>query len=289
MAFKNDRKKVEELIYTVMSKIEPSKRNAEKYKQRFNKMSDKEFLSYFKDLGSDFNNNFYMEIDLYDKEAINFDTVERAAKHLNLPLEEHVTVRHLGEGDVVSPFPVPVFYIHLKRMQQILSKKNRINTDIMKASARSKLSGSLGNNDKTGRLTDADTMALLTVTNNTRSDADRQKDVLKMMVGAKKKTYANIEDVTADADHNYIIKEILGSRADNMTQKLRMSKHITLTGSVAMDEIEGEGGDLHTGQALNTLDVFLIGAGLKSDVISSGLETKQAMITIRDESNKLKK
>jgi hypothetical protein len=40
-------------------------------------------------------------------------------------------------------------------MQQILSKKNRANADIMKAGARSKLTGSLSERDKTGRLTDA--------------------------------------------------------------------------------------------------------------------------------------
>lgn len=282
MAFKQDRKKVEDLIYAVMSKLEPSKRNAEKYKQRFSKMNDKDFLSYFKEMSKDFNNNFYMEIDLYDKDAINFDTIGASAKLLDLPLEEHVTIRHLGEGDVMSPFPVPVFYIHLKRMQQILSKKNRINTDIMKASARSKLSGSLSDRDKTGRLTDADTMALLAVTNNSKSEDERMREILKMkMSGNKATTYSGVKESLDSTDHNYIIKEILGSRADNMSQKMKMTSEISITGQANMETIDTKG-DIHSGQALNTLDVFLIGAGLKSDVITSNLETRQALITHRD-------
>jgi len=151
-------------------------------------------------------------------------------------------------------------------MQQLLSKKNMMNTDIMKAGARSKLTGSLSGSDRTGRLTDGDTTALLAVTNNVNDPYSARNDVANQLDGM--------------SGDNYIIKELLGARADNMGHKLQMQSEISALGTSTISSYQNS--LIHAGQALNTLDIFFIGAGLKANLITGGLITKQGIAKERD-------
>ena len=155
MAF--NRKKIEDKILTVFNKLDISGLNSKRYKELFSKMSDKEFLDYFKKMISDDNKNFYLEIDLFDKNKVSLDNIIDAAKYLNVPLEEYVYIKHRSENGEVyrTPYKVPIVYLHLKRMQQILSKKVITNYNISGPGVRSRLTGSLSDNEKAGRLTDA--------------------------------------------------------------------------------------------------------------------------------------
>ena len=162
---------------------------------------------------------------------------------------------------IKSRFKVPVMYVHLKRMQQILSKKNRANIDIMKSGSRSKLTGSLNDREKTGRLTDADTLALLAATNNTNDSYSTEQDLVNKALGLE--------------PDNYILKEILGARADNLHHKMQMQSEISTAGKSNISVYSKKA--IHGGQALNTLDVFLVGAGLKSNLITGDLMMKQGI------------
>lgn len=261
---KASRKAVEEKVDKTLRLLDPSGKNADKYKEIFKGMSDAQFEAFFRRMRDDPNNNFYVEMDLYDRKPVTMDSIQDAAKYLKVPLEEYVYIRHMTpDGDPVrSRFRVPVMYIHLKRMQQILSKKNRSNIDIMKAGARSKLTGSLNEREKTGRLTDSDTLALLTATNNATDQFSQEQDIANKALGLE--------------PDNYIIKEILGARADNLHQKLQMQAEISTLGTSTISSYERK--VIHAGQALNTLDVFLIGAGLKSNLITGDLTTKQGLV-----------
>ena len=265
------RKAVEEKVITTMKLLEPTGKNAEKYKQLFASMSDAQFEAYFKKMASDDNNNFYVEVDLYAEKKVSMDSIQDAAKYLKVPLEEYVYVRHLSpDGKPIrSKFRVPVMYVHLKRMQQILSKKNRSNIDIMKAGSRSKLTGSLNEREKTGRLTDADTLALLAATNNAKDDFSS--------------ALSNINKYLGEDDDNYILKEILGARADNKNQKFQAQAEISALGTVTLSSENYKPSVIHQGQALNTLDVFLVGAGLKSNLITGGLTMRQGLNNKIDE------
>jgi hypothetical protein len=262
---KQKRKAVEEKVDKTLRLLDPSGKNADKYKAMFKAMSDAQFEAYFRRMKSDFNANFYVEMDLYDKKPVTMDTIQNAANYLKVPLEEYVYIRHMSpDGTPVrSKFRVPVMYVHIKRMQQILSKKNRSNIDIMKAGARSKLTGSLNDREKTGRLTDSDTLALLAATNNATDEFSQEQEIVNSALG-----------IEAD---NYIIKELLGARADNLHHKLQMQSEISALGTASVSSYEDK--VLHSGQALNTLDVFLIGAGLKTNLITGGLTTRQGLTT----------
>jgi hypothetical protein len=249
------RKDIEDKIFTTLNLLDPSGLNAKKYKDLFKGMSDKQFTDYFKQMKTDDTKNFYVEMDLYGKNNIDFDSIKASAKYLKLPLEEYVYIKHrtLDGKPIRSAFRVPVIYLHIKRMQQILSKKVITNTNVMGPGARSRITGSLSDKEKAGRLTDADTVALLSV-----AQIPENTDMTGR-VGA----------------NSAIIQEILGARADNTTLKLQMQNEISTFGNSRMNTYERDA--VPQSQAINTLDIFLIGAGLKSDIVTPTLMTKQGI------------
>ena len=85
----------------------------------------------------------------------------------------------------------------------------------------------------------------------------------------------NNEDTDGVGGDSAIIKEILGARADNMTMKMQLQNEVSTFGDANMKYYKKD--PIMTSQAVNTLDVFLLGAGLKSDVVTPSLSTKQGL------------
>ena len=249
--FSEKRKKVEALVYETLMRLEPSGMNAEKYKELFKSMTDKQFEEFFMKMYKNDNGNFYVEVDLYGKNQITMKSIEKAAKFLNVPLEEYVYIRHKSEDGtpVRTPFRVPVLYIHLKRMQQLLSKKAKTSVDIMNGGGRSRITGSLDSKHKSGRFTDADTTALISITSDTM-----------------------VKDKVTGLEASPIVKEFLGSRGDNLMDKAIMQQNIALTGEVSQHEIDVtrrtvyQDYTLPVGQASEALDIFFKSAGLVTDI-----------------------
>ncbi|NNV04739.1 hypothetical protein, partial [Brevibacillus sp. MCWH] len=122
---KNKRKKMESLIYQVFDALDETGTNTKKYKDMFSKMSDKEFDDFFKQLFS--NEDEYLVLDVVDYERdLRIEHVENAANILGVPLFEKVVMPFVNmdtENPIVTKYEVPVGYVHIKRVQQILSKK----------------------------------------------------------------------------------------------------------------------------------------------------------------------
>lgn len=254
-----NRKKVEALIYATLDKLEPSGMNTAKYKAIFKAMSDAQFVAYFKRIKEDENAHLYVENDLYGKNQITLGSIKAAANFINVPLEEYIYLKHKTEDgtEIRSAFKVPVMYIHLKRMQQLLSKKVRTNVDIDSGNVRSRVSGSLNSDNKSGRFTDADTQALISVTSET-----------------------GWEDAKGDITHSPIVLELLGMRGDNAQARMKLSQSISLYAEPKMLEIfhsltDGGKRAADAGQAVKSLDAFYLGAGLKVDVLTPSYLTKQ--------------
>ena len=86
----------------------------------------------------------------------------------------------------------------------------------------------------------------------------------------------NIERVEGeDSSDSAILREILGARADNTNLKMQMHNEISVFGTSKIARYQKE--QIKTSQAVNTLDVFLMGAGLKSDVVTPTLTTVQGL------------
>ena len=255
-----NRKKVEKLITDTLNKLDPSGINAKKYQDKFKSMNDKEFLAFFKKIEDDDTNHLYVENDLYGKNQITMDSIEDAADFLNLPLEEYVFIKHKSkDGEPIrSVERVPVMYVHLKRMQQLLSKKNISNVDITSGNVRSRITGGLNSTSKSGRFTDSDVQALISVTS---------------------ETSVNVENINGD---NFeiapIMQELLHLRGDNNDLRTKLAQQISFAGDASIIEIaamsQGDDGYKSTGQATHTLNIYYLGAGMKTDIVDRTYLTK---------------
>ena len=151
------RKKAEELIYSVMNALDVSETNSDHYKEQFAKMSDTQFENLFK---GEFPLRFHIkpfEIEPQMKD------IKRALKILDVPMLEKVNLPHVyknSEGMPVQSKDCHVGYIHIKKVQQFLTKKNSMSTNIEQ---RDMKTGLLINYDKNGKTSDKETEALITM------------------------------------------------------------------------------------------------------------------------------
>lgn len=177
-------------LTTVMNKLDPSGENARIYQEKLDPMSDTEFDKWAKDFFADDKKNLYLEIVEYERD-LTLEAIENAAKYLKVPLYERVVLPYLN-GDptlcTTTPTPVPVGYIHIKRMPQTVHHKNSGSTSIRHRSSKT---GQVSGEDKNGRNTDVETYALSAYgANQTLAEflGPRADDEVK-----KNTMYANIE------------------------------------------------------------------------------------------------
>lgn len=231
------RKQMEDIIYSTFTALDPTGVNTEKYKQMFSKMNNAQFDTFFKKFFKD--ENMYLTLDTVEYEnSLKLEYVEKAAKILDIPLFEKIAMPFINkdkEHPVVTKYECPVGYIHIKRMQQILSKKNTTSTEI---SQRSQLTGQVTGKDKNARDSDQENFAL----------------------------------VTMEADNT--LRELLGPRADDNVMKTQMYNEIARKGYVSINELTNK---VENKTTLNTVDVYLIGMGIKSDLVTDGLVVNKTL------------
>lgn len=197
---KKKRKLMENLIYSVFNALDSSKINTEKYKDLFGEMNDSKFDTFFKEFFK--SENEYLVLDVVDYERdFKIENVEAAAKILNIPLFEKVAMPFVN-GDpntpVLTKYEVPVGYVHVKRVQQILTKKNTTSTEI---ASRSAMTGQVVGKDKNARDSDQENFALVSL-------------------GA-----------------NDTLREFMGPRADDMVMKNEMYASIAQKGYVSLNQL----------------------------------------------------
>lgn len=200
---KNKRKKIEKLVYDVFSALDPTGANTERYQDMFGKMKDVEFDKFIKELLSNEDNYLILDIADYERD-MRMENVEAAAKVLDIPLYEYIVMPHVNgdkENPVVSKFPVPVMYLHMKRMQQMVNKKNSTSIE---SSKRNMLTGQVTGEDKNSRSSDME----------------------------------NLNLVAINADNT--LKELLGPRADDNVMKNEMLQQIALTGNVTLSNMTND-------------------------------------------------
>lgn len=146
-------------LTTVMNKLDPTGENAKIYHEKLDKMTDAQFDKWAKAFFADEKQNLYLEVVEYERD-ISLEQIEDAAKYLGVPLYERVAIPYLN-GDpelvTVTPTPVPVGYIHIKRMPQSVHHKNSGSTSIRRRSSKT---GQVTGEDKNGRNTDVETYSL---------------------------------------------------------------------------------------------------------------------------------
>jgi hypothetical protein len=193
------RKKAEEQIYALMNDFDPSGRNSDAWFIRFSSMSDKQFGEMMKDFSTN-PRKFHLTIDQDSGDPnteVTFDKIEKIAKKHNVKLYEYVFFPHENPDDPEHPFctatPVPILFLFVRKLQQMLTKKNDASSDIDSINP---LTGQVIGESKSASLSDTLTSALTTT------------------------------------NQQETIKELLTIRADNMPGKTRMLNQIEANGTV---------------------------------------------------------
>lgn len=246
------RKEVEPLIYTFMNGFDNSGENADIWKEKFTKMSDDQFVKEVKTILDDPQRYFDVTITPFNKkQQPKFENYKKLAKLVDIELEEYVVLPHLSENTgvgnpVMTLTKVPVGMLHLKRLQQIVRKKNKVTTSI---EVRDQRKGQVVDEDKGGRMTDADMFALTTI-------------------GAFP-----------------VMQELYGPRADSLRAKEQLYKEIRE--GTRLPRMVDLSNDIADKVAINTLNFYIIGASLMSDLVS---DSYMLEITKRDlKKNKINK
>jgi hypothetical protein len=230
MISSNKRKQIENLFYTTMDKLDPTGYNTKRYREIFNAMNDAEFAKYAEKMAKDEDSNPYLSIMPWENEP-SLDNIKDAAKFLGIELDEYVYFPHQGT-DAGKPIrtvkPVPVGYLYMRRLQQVLKKKNAQSIDTKQ---RNPITGQVSGDSKVARDSDSENYSLTTI-------------------GA-----------------NEILKELHGPRADNVSAMNDMYRDISVQGYVRTADLTQDIGKKTT---LNAFDVYIMGAGLKSDLLTTG-------------------
>lgn len=149
-------------LLKVMNLLDPTGQNAKIYQEKFEKMSDTQFDKYIRAFFNNPKQNFYLEIVEYERD-LTIENIEKCSEYMKVPLLERIALPYLTNDPnnvITTPYPVPVGYIHEKRMQQTLMKKSAGSTDIKK---RSQLTGQVTGEDKNARNSDLETYSLAAI------------------------------------------------------------------------------------------------------------------------------
>lgn len=142
------RQEAESLIYRVLDAADNSKTNSDYYRKIFSSMNDEDFMKFCQRRLP-----FRFHQELFKVEPKMHEIID-AFKILDKPLLERVKLPYVyinKDGEPVETQECLVIYIHLKRMKQMLTKKNSTAINIEQ---RDMKTGLLTGKDKGGKETD---------------------------------------------------------------------------------------------------------------------------------------
>jgi hypothetical protein len=231
--FATKRASMESLIYKVFGALDKTRANTRKYQSMFKPMSDVKFKEFFKEFFQ--NKDHYLILDIVDYERdLQIEDIEDAAKILKVPLYEHVAMPHLtmdNKNPSVTKYPIPVGYIHLKRPQQTVMKKNGMS---LTADQRSAFTGQVTGSDKNGRESDLENCMLTSLgmkyslkeLNGPRADDSVMKR--EMLQSINERGYAKLEDLTDHVENKTTLNTVntyfygMGLHTDLVSKGLKL-------------------------------------------------------------------
>lgn len=231
------RKKMESLIYETFDKLDKTHRNTENYKEAFSNMTDSQFDKFFRELFS--NPYAYLILTIIDYEIdLKLEDIEDAAKVLNIPLFEKVAFPHYTLDNNNVIVTKEAVPVGYCHVKRTQQTLAKKNGLSTTADTRSQLTGQVTGADKNGRESDLENAMLISL------------------------------------GMNAVLKELNGPRADDTHMKQQMYTAISNKGFVSLDDMESDTANKTT---LNTVDVYLLGMGLNSDLVTKGLMLKKTL------------
>ena len=188
------RLEAERLVYKIMDILDTDGANTDFWKNEFSKMSDEQFKKYISG-----NFHFYFQTGAFKEPSM--DQIAKALDELKVPLLESIYLPYKykdKDGNPMRTKPCMVLYIHMKRMKQLLTKKNGMSISV---DSRDMRTGLLTGIDKNGK------------------ESDRE-----------------FESLAISGLYN-TIKEFSRSRADSMEDKNIMNNDIKITGMCRLNDL----------------------------------------------------
>lgn len=224
------RKKFMEIFSGTFNRLDPSGENTKRYVDKFSKMSDDQFDKYIRNFFADDSQQFYLEIIEYQRD-IKYQYIENAAKFLGVPLYETVFLPHINHDlNNVVVTPEKVPVGYIHEKRMMQTLEKK-NSGSTSNAQRNPLTGQVTGDDKNGRNSDVETYSLL----------------------------------ATGAEH--ALKEFLGPRADDEVARTEMAAAISKNGYVSERDLSN---DKKNKTSLNTLNVYFLMQGFKTNLIGSG-------------------
>lgn len=223
-----NRAQIEKLIYDTFDALDPTEKNTIKYREMFKHMDDKQFESYMKKFLNNDNDNFALDITEYEND-IKMEYCEKAAKVLGIPLMEYVFMPHLSMDKSHVISTKEKCLVGYFNVKRTQQFLTKKNGISVSNEKKSVLTGQVVDKDKNARDSDIEAFMLVAL-------------------GADK-----------------ILQELHGPRSDDHVMKREMAQSIATKGYVVLDDLT----NLSTNKiTLTTVSTYLLGMGLKSDLIS---------------------
>ena len=223
-----NRNEIESLIYNVFDALDPTGMNTDRYKNEFSEMDDNEFEKFMKNFLKDPNENFVLDIAEFEND-LNMDNIEKAAKILDVPLMEYVYMPHLSMDKSNIVVSKEKCLVGYMTVKRTQQLLHKKNGISISNDRVSALTGQVTQDDKNSR------------------DSDIEASLL----------------VALEADA--ILQELHGPRSDDSVMKREMQKSIASTGYVLLEDLPNVSTNKVT---LNSINTFLLGMMLKSDLVS---------------------
>lgn len=207
MITEKEREQIEQFIYSVFDAADKTGTNTEYYRTMFSKMSTQQFFNFISQRLP-----FRLHTEIFKVEPSMQDAFD-TFKVLKKPLMEKVKLPYLYKNTNGSPIESKealVIYINIKRMKQMLSKKNSTAIEISK---RDMKTGLLLSDDKGGKMSDREFAGAAALSlNNTIDEFARVK---ADAMNAKTKAY-NLINVTGEVS----MKDINVDKTDSLAKNL---------------------------------------------------------------------
>jgi hypothetical protein len=201
--FKTARYNFEKKVLDLMNELDPSHYNENVYKDYFAGLTDAQFKTFAYNLYMKEDFNLFIEMGLLDKgNTPSLKKIKTIAERRKVPLMEYVEFPYKRpdhpEDPPISATKIPVIYVVIRPLQQLLDKKNNMssNTDTINS-----LTGQVTGSSKASTISNMQTISLLT------------------------------------GNQTKIIKEMHGPRSDDLTAKLKMIEKIESEGDYDIDDI----------------------------------------------------
>lgn len=224
------RKRFMTKLLGTFKRLDPSGENAKKYEKMFSSMSDDQFDKYIRKFFNDDSQQFYLEIVEYMRD-IKYQYIEDAANYLGVPLYETVYLPHINH-DLENAVVTPEKVpVGYIHEKRMMQTLEKKNSGSVSNAERNPLTGQVTGDDKNGRKSDVETYSLLAT-------------------GAEN-----------------ALKEFLGPRADDNVARTEMAAQIAKNGYVSLNTLSN---DKANKTSLNTLNVYFLMQGFKTNLIGSG-------------------